>query len=209
MLLLVFPDMLLLLLLVLPDSFCETHGLSLPPVLSPLLDMDFVTIATESLSQYLQPLVTVSWYPRYLPSTLDIFLPLSISPFHPRYLPSTLDISLPPSISPFHPRYLPSTLDISCYSCRLATVPVCWWRSCPTFVSAVQRSWNPRHSVRTTSPSLFLVWLSPCTSVLFCTALPRATRLQCRYFLSYEFSNNPVANFALHIVQVCICSFVH
>ena len=46
--------------LVLPDSFCETRSLSIPAVLSPLHDMDFVTIATESLSQYLQPLVTVS-----------------------------------------------------------------------------------------------------------------------------------------------------
>ena len=48
------------LVLVLSDSFCETRSLSIPAVLSPLHDMDFVTIATESLSQYLQPLVTVS-----------------------------------------------------------------------------------------------------------------------------------------------------
>ena len=61
--------------LVLPDSFCETRSLSLPTVLSPLHDMDFVTIATESLSQYLQPLVTVSWI-----ATPPPLFPPSISP---------------------------------------------------------------------------------------------------------------------------------
>ena len=58
--------------LVLSDSFCETRSLSLPAVLSPLYDMDFVTIATESLSQYLQPLVTVSWIAFTDLSTLHI-----------------------------------------------------------------------------------------------------------------------------------------
>ena len=40
--------------------FFKDRDLSLPDVVKPLVDVDFVTIATDSLTQCLQPLVTVS-----------------------------------------------------------------------------------------------------------------------------------------------------
>ena len=36
------------------------NGLTLPPVIKPLIDVDFATMATDSLMEYLQPLITVS-----------------------------------------------------------------------------------------------------------------------------------------------------
>jgi len=51
----------------------------MPAVLSALTDLDFATVATESLSQCLQPLVTVShdlmlipWVQHLCVSTLDL-----------------------------------------------------------------------------------------------------------------------------------------
>ena len=40
-------------------SFCATHTLPLPPPIAPLLDINMQTVAMETLTEELQPLVTV------------------------------------------------------------------------------------------------------------------------------------------------------